>query len=319
MPDEPTSPVTSAARVHLALFTVSMIFGINSVTSKIALAEIDPMALVVIRIVTAAVLLLVLHRLLVGERIRGIGDYLRLAWYSIFGIVINQMLFLKGLSMTTVINATVLVTAIPVVTILIAILLRREPPSLRRIAGSVLSFAGIVVLLGSEHMDFQNRFFVGNVLVFLNAVSFSVYLVISKPILDRYRPATVVTWNFVFGALGVIPFGWQQVLETPFARISLTAWACVAFLILFASVLVYYINGWALQKTTSSTVAAYIYVQPLMATLISVAFLHESLTIGTLFAAGLIFSGVFLVSFTRGAKDGAGMDLIRESAALKEE
>ncbi|MBX7150199.1 DMT family transporter [bacterium] len=308
-------------KIHLALFTVSLIFGINSVSSKFVLREINPHALVVIRISSAALLLAVLHRLLIKEKIQTARDYFLLAWYSIFGIVINQTLFLKGLSMTTAINATVLVTAIPVVTILIAIIMRKEKASFRKISGSILSFIGILVLLGSERIDFANHYFLGNLLVFLNGVSFAIYLVISKDILKRYKPATVVTWNFIFGTVGVLPFGLSETLSLNIGQISAMIWWCVVFLILFASVLVYYINGWALQYTTPSTVAAYIYIQPLIATIISVTWLGETLKGSTVIAAILIFAGVFLVSMKirEELRNDRELDLIKESAALKEE
>lgn len=231
------------------------------------------------------------------------------------------MLFLKGLSLTTAINATVLVTAIPVVTILIAIMMRKEKASFRKIIGSVLSFIGILVLLGSERIDFADQYFLGNLLVFLNGVSFAIYLVISKDILKRYKPATVVTWNFIFGTVGVLPFGWNETLALNPGEISAVAWWCIAFLILFASVLVYYINGWALQRTTPSTVAAYIYIQPLIATIISVTWLGETLKVSTVIAAALIFGGVFLVSLKmrEELRNDRELDLIKESVALKEE
>lgn len=315
---------SSTLRIHLALLFVSAVFGINSVTSKIALKEIDPMALVCIRIFIAAVILFALHRIFIKERIQSFRDYIKLAFFSIFGIIINQTLFLKGLSLTTAINATVLVTTIPVVTIVIALIMGREKASFRKIFGSLLSFVGVILLLGTERIDLNNQFFVGNVLVFVNAVSFGVYLVISKDILKRYHPATVTTWTFIFGALGVMPFGLEPAIHLPYAEISTTVWLCVAFLILFSSVIVYYINSWALQRTTSSTVAVYIYVQPIVATIVSTWTLGEKLTGPTVFAALLIFAGVFIVSLKMREELKAGpaskeLDLVRESMALKED
>ncbi|KAB2880876.1 DMT family transporter [bacterium] len=315
---------SSTLRIHLALLFVSAVFGINSVTAKIALQEIDPMALVCIRIFIAAVILYALHRVFIKEKIRSLRDYIELAFFSVFGIIINQTLFLKGLALTTAINATVLVTTIPVVTIVIAIIMGREKISFRKIVGSLISFAGVILLLGAERIDLNNQFFVGNVLVFINAVSFGVYLVISKNILKRYHPATVTTWTFIFGGIGVMPFGIDKAIHLPYAEISMTAWFCVAFLILFSSVIVYYINSWALQRTTSSTVAVYIYVQPIVATIISTWTLGETLTWSTVFAALLIFAGVFIVSLKMRAELKAEaaskeLDLVRESMALKED
>ena len=315
---------SSTLRIHLALLFVSAVFGINSVTAKIALKEIDPMALVCIRIATAAVILYILQVIFIKEKIRSAKDYLKLAYFSVFGIIINQTLFLKGLALTTAINATVLVTTIPVVTIVIALILGREKKSFRKIAGSLLSFIGVILLLGAERIDLNNKFFVGNLLVFINAVSFGIYLVIAKDILKRYHPATVTTWTFIFGAIGVFPFGIDQAIHLPYADISITAWLCVVFLILFSSVIVYYINSWALQRTTSSTVAVYIYVQPIVATGISTMALGETLTWTTVIAALLIFAGVFIVSLKmreelRAEAASKELDLVRESMALKED
>lgn len=315
---------SSTFRIHLALLFVSAVFGVNSVTAKIALKEIDPMALVCIRISIAAIILYVLQVLFIKERIRSAKDYLQLAFFSVFGIIINQTLFLKGLALTTAINATVLVTTIPVVTIVIALILGREKKSFRKIFGSILSFVGVILLLGAEKIDLNDQFFVGNLLVFINAVSFGIYLVIAKDILKRYHPATVTTWTFIFGAIGVMPFGMNQALQLSYSGVSTTAWLCVAFLILFSSVIVYYINSWALQRTTSSTVAVYIYVQPIVATIISTMTIGETLTWPTVFAALLIFAGVFIVSLKmkeelKAEAASKEMDLVRESMALKED
>ena len=305
--------------IHGALLFVSAVFGANSVTAKIALQEITPFALVTLRVVSAAVILFVLHRLFVREKIKSTTDFFRLAMYSVFGIIINQILFLKGLSMTTPINATILVTTIPVVTILVAMLMGREKPSTRKLSGALISFAGVITLIGWGGIDFKDTYFVGNLLVFINAVSFSIFLVLSKPILARYSPSTVTTWIFVFGSLGVLPVGWKELQNTDWVSISAIAWACVAFLILFSSVIVYYINNWALQRTQSSTVAAYIYIQPLVASAFSTYALEEPITARKIIASLLIFGGVILVSIRRKNAKPVDMDFVKESLILKED
>ncbi len=308
--------------VHGALFVVSLIFGINSVTAKIAMKEIDPMALVFIRIVSAAIILFILQKFFIREKIQSARDYFLLAFFSLFGITINQVLFLKGLALTTAINATILVTTIPVATIAVALILRKEAASVRKILGTILSFVGVFFLLGTERIDFRNDYFVGNLFVFLNAVSFGIYLVISRNLLRRYHPATVTAWTFIFGAIGVFPFGIQQVMATDFFSISPAGWWCITFLIIFSSVIVYYINNWALQRTSSSTVAVYIYVQPIIATLISTLMMGEDLRWQTVFASLLIFAGVFIVSLKMREELNSTKkekDLFIESAAMRED
>lgn len=314
-----TRTAFSVLRIHLALFSVSAIFGINSVTSKYALREIDPLALVFIRIITAAIILFILHRWTVGEKIQNAGDYARLALYSLFGIVINQTLFLKGLSMTTAINATVLVTTIPVTTILIAMILKKESFNVVKFLGTLVSLTGVILLMGSERIDLSDQYFIGNALIFLNGVSYSVFLVISKDILKRYSPLTVTTWTFVFGAFGIMPFSAAEAVTFDYSAISAWAWACIGFLIIFASVLVYYINSWALKRTSSSMVAVYIYVQPVMASLIAGIVLDETLTAHTLLSAGLIFIGVMVVSWQSQREKKKDIDFLRESAAHLED
>jgi drug/metabolite transporter (DMT)-like permease len=285
----------TTVKIHLALITVSTIFGVNTVTSKIALREINPYALVFFRVSIAAVLLYIVHRFLVKEIIQSASDYIKLAWFSVFGIVINQTLFLKGLALTTAINAAVLVTSIPVITILIAMFLKKEKTSLWKIVGAVISLSGVLFLFGVDRIDFSNQYFVGNLLIFINGTSYALYLVITKDILKRYNPLTVTTWTFIFGSVGVFPFTIHTASETAFGEISIAAYLCIAFLILFASVIVYYINSWALQHTTSSMVAMYIYIQPVIATVVSIFLLDEPIQWGTLISAVMIFSGVFLV------------------------
>lgn len=287
---------------QIALLTVSVIFGANYVIAKIALSEISPLALVGIRVFFAALILTILHRVFVKESITEKRDFLLLGLYALLGVVINQICFLYGLSLTTAINASIIITTIPVITVVVAVMISQERFSLRRGLGIATALAGTLIIMRIEEIDFSDRYFVGNLFVFINCCAYGSYLVFAKKLLNKYHPSTVITWVFTFGVLGVMPFGVPALAETDFSAVSFGVWLCVGYVILMPSVVSYWMNMWALKRVDSSVVAIYVYVQPVVAVFLSITFLDETLTLRAVVSALIIFLGVFWVSF--GGKSG---------------
>lgn len=287
---------SGGAAPHLALIAVQLMFGTWPIVGKIALTVLPSTGLVALRVVGAALAFLFLQRAIGRvQKIRK-SDYLRLALYALLGVVLNQFLFVKGLSLTTVINATLLGTTIPVFTLLVSITLGFDRISFRKALGIALAAAGVVYLLYPER-NFTSDSAIGNLLIVLNSISYGTYLAISKDVLKRYGALTVITWIFIFGSIMTLPIGGYALSGVPLQDAGAGVWLAVLYIILVPTVCAYYLNAWALARVEPSTVAVYIYLQPLIAFALAPLILNERWNPRTWLASAFIFSGVAVVTW----------------------
>jgi len=281
---------------HLALITVQILFGIWPIFGKIVLRSMSSTSLVVLRLAGAAVLFAILQRRLTPLLRMPVKDIVVLTACSLLGIVGNQFLFVKGLSLTTVINAEILSTTIPVYAIATSILLGYERGSLKTLIGVLFSVAGVVYLVNPFRADLSTHTTTGNVLILVNSFLYALYIVISKNLVGRYGALNVVTWIFLIGSVITVPVGIYSLQRENLAAVGAGTWAAVAFIIVFPTVIAYYLNAWALTRVPPSVVAIYIYLQPLIAFGFAPLLLGESWSWRTIAAAILIFGGVTLVT-----------------------
>lgn len=286
-------------KVHAALFTVSVFFGAFHVIGKAALQEIPPFFLITVRVIAAAILLQLLLSLRGREHFRSSRDMFKVAFYSFFGIGLNQLFFIKGLELSTAINASILITVIPVLTFAFALLSGQEKPGFLKLSGMAMAFGGIFWFVGGWRLDLSGEYALGNIFLIINSTAYAYYLVSMHGILKRYGSLTVTAWAFTFGILYISPFGIQEGLSLDYAAVPAWAWAALGYIILFASVFTYLINNWSLKRSSPTLVAVYIYVQPVTAYALATLFLGETLSPDRFYAAVLIFTGVFLTSRAR--------------------
>jgi drug/metabolite transporter (DMT)-like permease len=285
------------AAPHLALLAVQLIFGSWPIAAKIALRALPSAGLVAFRVCGAAIAFLFLQSAVGRVPIRDRRDYARIFLYSLLGVILNQLLFVKGLSMTTVIDATLLGTTIPIFALLISIVLGYDSFSLLKLTGVLLAALGVVYLVNPARASFSRAATFGNFLIVLNSLCYGAYIAISKDIFKRYGALTVITWVFVFGALLTAPLGALTTSREAVLNAGVSIWLAVLYIILVPTVGAYYLNAWALARVAPSTVAVYIYLQPLIAFMLAPWILHESWNSRTWLAAGLIFAGVALVTW----------------------
>lgn len=281
---------------HLALIAVQILFGIWPIFGKIVLRSMSSTSLVALRITGAALALTLLQRRLTPLFRMPVKDIVLLVTCSLLGIVGNQFLFVKGLSLTTVINAEILSTTIPVYALTISILLGYERASVKSVGGMLIAAAGVVYLINPMRADLSTQTTTGNILILINSFLYAIFIVISKPLYERYGALNVITWIFVVGLLVTIPVGIYSVQQENLAAIDATVWVALAFIILLPTVGAYYLNAYALTRVSPSTVAIYIYLQPLIAFGFAPLLLGEQWNYRTIVAALLIFIGVALVT-----------------------
>ncbi|HKY28715.1 MAG TPA: DMT family transporter [Pyrinomonadaceae bacterium] len=283
------------SRAHLALIAVQLIFGTWPILGKVVLRAMSSSALVGFRVVGAAAALLLLRRQSGEFRRMSKRDVAVLVLCSMLGVVLNQFLFVKGLSLTTVINATLLSTTIPAFTLLVSIVLGFDRVSLRRIIGILLAAAGVIYLVDPLRADFSAQTRTGNLLLVINSLLYGAYIAISKDIFRRYGALNVITWIFAIAAIVTLPVSAYSLSQTGLQSVSVEIWLALAYIIIVPTVIAYYLNAWALTRVLPSTVASYIYLQPLIAFGLAPFLLGERFNSRVIIAGILIFAGVGVV------------------------
>jgi drug/metabolite transporter (DMT)-like permease len=277
--------------VHVALAGAQSGFALFPIFGKLALVSIPPFALAAIRVVSSAVMLEIVRRLSPPERIAP-SDRGRIFLLAFAGVSFNQVLFIFGLSLTTAINTSILISAIPVFTLAAAVLLGKEETTSRAVGGMALAGAGALVLLNAESFEWSSRYFRGDLLILANGFSYSMYLVLSRPILARYRPLTFTAAIFRWGTLPIVLAAIPALLRFTPSAVSPIAWWSLAAIIVLCTVVPYLLNSWALARTHASRVAAYVFFQPVIAATLAMVVLGERPGWRTLVAAALIFGGL---------------------------
>ncbi len=221
---------------------------------------------------------------------------------ALTGIAINQMLFLKGLSLTYSIHAVLLMLITPILITIIAGWILKEKINIYKIAGLTLGVSGAVILITSRQKSgLGQNVLLGDILVLINAVSYTFYFILVKPLMLKYNPVQVIRLVFTYGLLMVLPFGWLEFTEIKWSSYGATEYTCIILITIFGTFLAYLFNVYGIKILGASVAGAYIYVQPVFATIIAMIFLNEQLEVYKIIAAALIFSGVYLCNKTKNA------------------
>ena len=283
-------------RAHVALLAVQFFFSTLPIAAKYyVLPFVPPSGLVMLRVAGGTAVLIAIARMRGGARVRDRGDVARLALYGLLGVAINQLLFIEGLSRTTAINAQVIGTTIPAFTLGIGAVMGIDRFTRVRALGIALAAAGAIFLIGPDRIQFTPDTTIGNAMIATNALAYSFYLVLSKPMLKRYDSLTVMAWVFAFGALFVAPFGATSLARSgSLATMPASAWIGIAFIVLVPTVGSYALNAWALKRSAPSVVATYVYLQPVLTGLLAVLMHGEPIDPRAIPSAVLIFAGVGL-------------------------
>lgn len=281
---------------HLALVAVQFCFGLFPIFALWAFAEgaFTPFGVAGWRMLAGA---LVLGAIAFGVHGRGAlptaRDLPLLCACSLLGVTFNQGLYLQGLSRSSAVDAGLVMALIPVFTFSIAALVRQERFRPLRAVGVVIALLGTLPLLSLQGIDLEPARRLGNLLMVLNALSYSAYLVLSRPLAQRYPPLVLIAWVYVLALPAVPIFAWNENL---FPLATPRAYWSMGFIIVFATILGYLLNVFALSRLRASTTATYVYSQPLITGLAGTWFLGEKLSASTLQAAAFIFCGIYLVS-----------------------
>lgn len=289
--------MSTSLKVHLSLFLVAAIYAATFTIAKLVMPNyVEPMGLIGIRVWGAIILLWITHAIFVKEKISDKKDFFELMKCAVFGVAANMLLFFKGLAITTPINGAILMVTTPLFVGFFSFFILKERATILKIAGLILGVIGAGMLLIGPKMNFSSETFAGDLMVTLNAIIYSYYLIIAKPLLHKYNPITVIKWTFFFGGILILPFSIPELKEVHWEQIPVDIWSSIFFLIGGATFLTYLLNGWALRHANSSLVGAYIYLQPILASIIAIILGKDELTWHKVIFGIVIFIGVYMVS-----------------------
>jgi drug/metabolite transporter (DMT)-like permease len=286
---------------HLAMFLVALIYAANFTIAKPVMSGnspyVQPFGFIMMRVLAATSLFWLTHLFFVRERI-DLKDLWRFALCGACGVAGNQLCFFYGLNLTTPINGALIMLTTPILVLLLSMLVFKEKLTGMKGGGILLGLSGAILLIVNNDTmipDAPNPM-VGNIFVGINASFYAIYLVLVKPLMSKYSPITTLKWVFLFGTIYVLPFGWNQMLTVDFQALPSSIVWSIVFVLFAVTYLAYLLNGAALSVVKASVSSAYIYLQPLLASIIAVAAGKDKITFMMLLAGVLIFAGVFLVS-----------------------
>lgn len=262
----------------------------NYIVAKIALREFPPLLLMGVRAIIAGLLILPFYLFRDRQPLTR-GDIPRLLGLGVFGVALNQLFFVIGISRTTVAHSALMIGLTPVLVLLIAASLRMEQITVAKVAGMAIAIGGVAILQSARS---GAPTIAGDCFIFLASLTFALFTVMGKRSSSQYDAITVNTFAYAGSALALLPVTIWQARATPLSGISLTAWACVFYMAAFASVLCYLIYYFALKRISASRVSAFSYLQPLLASLMAVLWLGESITLSIVAGGSIIFAGVLL-------------------------
>ena len=282
---------------HIALFAVNLIYALNYSIAKDVMPDyIGPSGFILLRVIGGSFLFFLTYIFFIKEKVN-LSDIVRLIFCGLFGVAINQLFFFEGLNLTTPINAAIIMTVSPILVIVFSAIIIKEKITIRKIFGIFLGLTGAATLiLKSGAISLNNDYFIGNFLVFVNATSYSIYLVIVKGLMTKYNPITVMFYVFSFGLIFVFPFGISELSNVSLEIFTLEIFLKVGFVVICTTFLAYLFNAFALKSLNPSVVSIYIYLQPVLATVIAIILKSDSLDLVKIISSAFIFSAVFLVS-----------------------
>tara|TARA_B100001059_G_C17757177_1_gene540624 strand:- start:306 stop:1199 length:894 start_codon:yes stop_codon:yes gene_type:complete len=282
----------------VALFLVQLLYGLNYTFAKTVINEnfVQPFAFVILRVGGAAILFWLVSFFLPKEKIDK-KDFLKFFIAAVFGVAINMLLFLKGLELTTPISASVIVTITPIIILILSSFFLNEKITGLKVLGVILGFGGGVLLtILGESTRVGDNLPLGNLFIFINVISYSIYIILIKKLTQKYHPFTFIKWLFLFGFFLILPFGYGEFKQIEWHTFTPYVTFSVLFVVVGATFGTYLLNPLALRKLKASTVGIFIYLQPVIAGLFALIMGADDIGYVKVIAMCLIFCGVYLVT-----------------------
>lgn len=298
---------------HILIMLANILFGASMPVFKYLLtADVPPEAITIMRAIFACMMFWLVSFFMPKEKVLP-KDLCLLFVCALCGVGINQWLFVIGLKNSSPVNASIIATAVPIFVLLLAALVLKEPITAKKSLGVFLGVSGgLLLVFNSTQTTSGTNSLWGDMLMLLNQLMYSVYLVLSKPLSRRYSSVIMMKWMFLFSTLALAPFCLQYMQYVPmFHRETFNASQLYALLyLLFGATFVsFMLIPMALKQIRPTTVSMYNYVQPIIASAIAVAVGQDTFSMQKLLSAALVFVGVYLVTQSKKRKDIENLDI----------
>jgi len=282
---------------HIAIFAANIIFGVNTPISRSLIPDIlNPLSLTFLRLAGSALLFWMASIFFKKERVP-VKDIFLIFLASLFALSFNQLPFFIGLSMTSPIDASIVITMLPILTMILAAIFIKEPITFKKAAGVLVGASGALLLIfTSEHIHKGQSNFWGNIIIFGAVASFAVYLAAFKTVISRYSAVTVMKWMFLFASLVCFPFCKNAVEAVDFSSLSASVIWRIAYVVVLSTFITYLLIPVAQRVLRPTTFSMYNYLQPIMASLVAVALGMDTFGLEQGLAGILVFAGVYLVT-----------------------
>jgi drug/metabolite transporter (DMT)-like permease len=251
-------------KAHFALFAANLIYGANYIIAKGIMPEkINPSAFVFIRLACCLILFWGIKFLFVKEKVDR-KDFLQLMLCGLLGAAANMMFFFHGINLTSPVDASIIMTITPVLVFIFSFFILKERMTKNKLVGIIIAGIGAIFLITYGNKSTGTSSFAGNSLVFLNASSYGLYLVIVKRLMKKYHSITVISWMFLFGFIFILPFSFKPIMETNFESFNTNTYLVLGYVVLFTTFFAYILNIFALNHVMPSVTSSYIYLQPVI-------------------------------------------------------
>nr|WP_315157210.1 DMT family transporter [uncultured Flavobacterium sp.] len=282
---------------------VSIIYGMTFTIAKDVMPEyVEASGFIIMRVGGATILFWLVwlfsrkSKAIREEKIEP-KDYMRIIFAGFFGVALNMLSFFKGLSLTSPISASVLMVSTPMIVLILSAIILKERMQKRMIFGIILGLIGtaFLILYGKSVGNATNAT-LGNFLVFVNATSYGLYLVIVKKLMDKYNAFNFAKWIYLIGFIMVLPFGWNEFQAIDWVLMPMDIYLKIGFVVVFSTFLTYLLNLLTMRELKPTTISVFVYLQPLFATIFAISLGKDELTLVKIVSAVLIFIGVYLVT-----------------------
>lgn len=291
-------------KAHLALFLVNALYAASHLIAKGVMPSfLSPNVFIAFRVVGATALFWVLKTLFFKEKVQR-KDFFLLAVCGLFGVTVNQLFFFHGLNLSSAMNSGIIMTLNPIMVSILAFFILKEQLSTYKALGIMIG-AGGAILLTLTASSGNGDSTLGDVFLIINALSYAFFLVLVKPLMQKYSPFTVITYVFTFGTLFVLayPPTFMDISTTDFSVIPTTVWLKIVYVIVGVTFLTYLLTMYGLKYLSASVSSSYIYFQPMLVILFAFIFVAiglsedytNTITLPKIGYMLMIFFGVFLV------------------------
>ena len=289
--------MNSNSKAHLALLGTNLFFASNYSAIKYFTNHryAGPFGINIIRIGFSLILFWFLFLFNKPETKIKKKDIPAFLLCAVTAIMLNQMLFIKGLSLTFPIHASLLTLITPIMITIIAARILKEKLTIPKLIGLLLGVSGAVLLIGAREKNGPGEnIMLGDLLVILSSLAYTFYFILVKPLMNSYSPMQVTRWIFTFGFFMILPLCTEEFSNIRWEAFGIKEWALLSMIVIPGTLIAYIFNVYGIKKLSASTAGAYIYSQPVFAVIIAMVFLKEQFSLYKFIAAILIFSGVYL-------------------------